>query len=90
MPPGETQDGTVRLSPPSGGRIEVHAAQAVESRYGWLPPRRPCFAGVEIRFAKRARAQRLMEDNGVAVQESCGEWFVGAQHTNGFILRVAD
>ena len=85
----EECDGVVSFSPPAGGRIELHGAAQFAARYAWTPPALPCFAGVEVRFADRARAARLMEDNAVAVQRRGGEWFVRPEHANGFILRLS-
>ena len=84
----EGDDGVPRLSPPGGGVIELHGSKALEERYGWRPPALPCFAGVEVRFADRAAAAKLMGDNGIPVQRG-GEWFVAPAHTNGFVLRLA-
>ena len=81
-------DGSLVVCPPGGGRIEVRTPQAFEARYGWRPAAEPAFAGAEIRFADRARAARLMEDNGVPVQRRGDEWFVAADDANGFILRL--
>lgn len=84
----EGADGVLRLSPPGGGQIELHGANSLQSRYGWAPPALPAFAGVEVRFADRARAARVMGDNGVPVEKRGDEWFVAPQHTNGFLLRL--
>ena len=87
--PVEESDGLVSFSPPAGGRIELHGGAAFESRYAWRPSARPCFAGAGVRFANRALAARLMEDNGVPVTRRGTEWFVQPQHANGFILRLS-
>lgn len=84
----EEPGGVPRLSPPGGGVIELHGAAGFEARYGWRPQALPCFAGVEVRFADRATAAKLMEDNGIPVQRG-DEWFVAPAHTNGFLLRLA-
>ncbi len=84
----EDGNGVLRIAPAGGGVIELFDAVTFEKRYGWLPAALPCFAGVEVRFADRARAASLMEDNGVPVQRRGGEWFVAPADTNGFILRL--
>ncbi len=84
----EDANGVLRLAPADGGTIELHACRGFESRYGWQPAAFPCFAGVEVRFADRTRAARLMEDNGVPVQRRGDEWFVAPADSNGFILRL--
>jgi hypothetical protein len=80
-------DGVLRFSPPGGGAIELFEGAAFERRYGWRPAALPRFAGVEVRFADRARAAGLMEDNGVPVRRG-DEWLVAPEHTNGFLLRL--
>ena len=82
-------DGVSRFFPESGGCIELHNAIDFEARFGWRPVALPCFAGVEVRFASRQAAARLMEDNGVPVQRHGKEWFVTPGYTNGFILRLS-
>ena len=82
-------DGVLRLSPPGGGRIELHDARSLQSRYGWAPSALPAFAGVEVRFTDRAQAARVMGDNGVPVGRLGDEWFVAPRHTNGFVLRMS-
>ena len=89
VPAAQGADGVLRLRPPQGGSIEVHGVDAFEARYGWRPQALPAFAGLEVRFADRARAVALMSENGVPVQKSGAEWFVAPQFTNGFILRLA-
>lgn len=89
-PAKEGTDGVLRFSPAGGGAIELHAAAAFRARYGWEPPAEPCFAGVEIRFASRALAAKLMEDNGVRVRRRENEWFVSPADTNGFVLRISE
>lgn len=89
VPPAEGADGVLRFSARQGGCIELHRAEAFEARYGWRPQALPCFAGVALRFADRAGAAQLMEDNGVPVRRRGGEWFVAADNTNGFILRLS-
>ncbi len=84
----EGADGVLRLAPPGGGVIELYGTPGFEARYGWRPKALPSFAGVEVRFADRARAAKLMEDNGVPVQRRGAEWFVSPADTNGFILRL--
>jgi hypothetical protein len=85
--PMQGSDGVLRFSPSGGGAIELFDAAAFERRYAWRPAALPCFAGVQMRFADRARAASLMEDNGVPVRRS-GEWLVAPEHTNGFLLRL--
>ena len=89
-PAKEGTDGVLRFSPAGGGAIELHAAAAFHARYAWAPPAEPCFAGVEIRFASRALAAKLMEDNGVRVLRRENEWFVSPADTNGFVLRISE
>lgn len=84
----EEATGVLRFAPVNGGTIELHGTSGFEARFGWRPPVLPCFAGVEVSFASRDAAARLMEDNGVPVERRGGEWFVGPAHTNGFILRL--
>ena len=86
--PSQGADGVLRFAPANGGTIELHGASGFEARFGWRPPALPCFAGVEVSFASRDAAARLMEDNGIPVERRGGEWFVGPAHTNGFILRL--
>jgi hypothetical protein len=86
--PASTPHGGLSICPPGGGRIELQSTQALEARYGWRPAASPCFAGVEVRFADRTLAARLMEDNGVPVHRLGDEWFVAAGDANGFILRL--
>lgn len=88
VPAAEGADGVLRFAPPGGGAIELYGAEGFEARYGWRPQARACFAGVEVRFADRVRAAKLMEDNGVPVQRRGEEWFVAPAHTNGFTLRL--
>lgn len=83
-------DGVQLLHPCDGGSIEVHPTEAFVSRFGAAPAQRPCFAGVQVRFANPAHAARLMTDNGVEVKTCGDERFVGAEHTNGFILRMSN
>jgi hypothetical protein len=87
--PSNGADGELLFRPPQGGSIELHGAASFEARYGWLPQALPCFAGVEVRFADRARAAGLMGENGIPVEKRGGEWFVAPQHTNGFTLRLS-
>lgn len=87
-PPLQEPGGALRFSPAGGGSIELHSPKAFEDRYGWRPRALPCFAGAEVRFASRARAAKLMGDNGVPVDKRGEEWFVASEHTNGFILRL--
>lgn len=89
-PAKEGTDGVLRFSPAGGGAIELHAAAGFRARYAWEPSYEPCFAGVEIRFASRALAAKLMEDNGVRVQRRENEWFVSPADTNGFVLRISE
>jgi hypothetical protein len=89
VPPSEEGDRGLRFAPAGGGSIELRNAAAFEDRFGSRPGARPCFAGVEVRFANRAHAAKLMEDNGIPVERRGGEWFVGPAHTNGFILRLS-
>ncbi len=84
----EGPNGTLRLAIPGGGVLEQYTPQAIEARYGWRPRAEPSFAGVAVRFADRAAAARLMEDNGVPVHRGDDEWFVAPEHTNGFLLRL--
>ena len=86
--PSLGSDGVLRFEPAKGGALELHDAAGFEARFGWRPAVLPCFAGVEVSFASRDAAARLMEDNGVPVERRGGEWFVGPAHTNGFILRL--
>lgn len=86
--PTNTVEGALRISPPGGGRIDVHSTASFAARYGWRPAAEPCFAGAEVRFADRTRAARLMEDNGVPVRRNGDEWFVAAGDANGFILKL--
>ncbi len=86
--PSEGADGVLRFAPAKGGTLELHGASGFEARFGWRPAALPCFAGVEVSFASRDAAARLMEDNGVPVERRGGDWFVGPAHTNGFILRL--
>lgn len=88
IPAREGPGGLLGLSPPGGGVIELHDPARFETRYGWRPKTLPCFAGVEVRFADRAAAAKLMEDNGIPVQRG-DEWFAAPSHTNGFLLRLA-
>lgn len=88
VPAAEGADGVLRFSPPGGGTIELHGAKGFEARYGWRPQVLPCFVGVEVRFADRVHAAKLMEDNGAPVQRRGGDWFVAPAGTNGFILRL--
>ena len=83
----EGADGMLRFAPAGGGAIELHEAGKFESRYAWRPKALPCFAGVEVRFADRAAAAKLMEDNGVPVRRG-NEWLVAPANTNGFLLRL--
>ena len=85
--PVRGQDGVLRFSPLGGGVVELFDAATFEKHYGWRPAALPCFAGVEVRFADRARAASLMEDNGVPVRRG-NEWLVAPEHTNGFLLRL--
>ena len=87
-PPSQCADGVLRFSPPGGGRIDLRGVDGFGARYGWQPPALPCFAGVEVRFADRTHAARLMEDNGVCVQRRGGEWFIAPGSTNGFVLGI--
>jgi hypothetical protein len=87
--PATGNDGVLRFRPTRGGTIEVHDAAAFETRYGWRPQALPAFAGVEVRYADRARAAAIMAGNGVPVQKAGDEWFVAPQHTNGFTLRLS-
>jgi len=87
--PSEGADGVIRFAPSNGGRLELHGAAGFEERYGWRPPALPCFAGVEVSFASRDAAARLMVDNGIPLERRGDEWFVGPAHTNGFILRLS-
>ena len=73
-----------------GGRIELYDPPGFESRFGWQPANLPCFAGVDVRFASRAHAAKLMEDNGVPVNRREAEWFISPGFTNGFILRLSE
>lgn len=83
-------DQVLRFSPPGGGTIELHATEAFQARFGWKPPALPCFAGVDVRFARRTEAARHMEDNGVRVQRRANEWFVAPADTNGFLMRISE
>ena len=87
-PPSQRADGVLRFAPANGGTLELHGASGFEARFGWRPAALPCFAGVEVSFASRDAAARLMEDNGVPVERRGGDWFVGPAHANGFILRL--
>lgn len=87
-PPAAGADGVERFEPRGGGRIELYGTGGFEARFGWRPPVVPCFAGIEVRFASRHAAARLMEQNGIPVERRGDEWFVGPAHTNGFILRL--
>ena len=89
LPPTNGAEGVLRFTPPGGGSVELHSAQVFESRFGWRPRALPCFAGAEVRFASRAHAAKLMEDNGIPVQRRGEEWFVAPGNTNGFILRLS-
>ena len=88
-PPTNGADGVLRFSPAGGGCIELHGAGSFDARYGWRPRTQPCFAGIEVRFASRAHAAKLMEDNGIPVERRGGEWFVAPENTNGFTLRLS-
>lgn len=88
--PGDRSDGVVRFAPPDGGTLELYAAEMFSARYGFAPPALPGFFGVEVRFEDRARAARLMEDNGVRVHRRADEWFVAPADANGFILRLCE
>lgn len=79
-------NGVFLLSPRGGGRIEVYETARFAARYGWEPSAGPVFAGVEVRFANREQAARLMEDNGIPVQRD-EDWTVAPLYTNGFLLR---
>ena len=84
-------DGTRHLQPPGGGRIELYPPQIWAQRYGTAPAVRPCFAGVEIRFASRTRAAALMAQNGVSVQAGLNEErFVLPASTNGILMRLVE
>ncbi len=87
--PAKGDDGVLRFHPPQGGTIELQTAASFETRYGWAARALPAFAGVEVRFADRARAAAHMRDNGIPVQVRGEDWFVAPQFTNGFILRLA-
>ena len=88
QPPSVENDGVLRFTPDAGGCIEVHGVEGFERRFGWRPPALPCFAGVEVSFASRDAAARLMGDNGIPIERRGGEWFVAPAHTNGFLLRL--
>lgn len=88
VPAAKGADGVLRFFPAGGGCVELHSAAAIEARYGWRPGALPCFAGVEVRFADRAHAAKLMEDNGVPVQKRGEAWFIAPSDTNGFLLRL--
>jgi hypothetical protein len=87
VPPVKGADGVLRFKPAGGGTLELFGVDAFAARYGWRPAALPCFAGVEVRFADRARAASLMEENGVPVRRK-DEWLVAPEHTNGFLLRL--
>jgi len=87
--PNADSDGVLRFRPTGGGRVELHGIDAFVERFGWRPSRLPCFAGAVVRFADRALAARLMEDNGVQVKRLPDDWFVLPSHTNGFVLGLA-
>ena len=89
LPPSEAPDGALRFYPAAGGCIELHGAQGFEKRFGWRPAALPCFAGVEVSFASRDAAARLMVDNGIPLERRGDEWFVGPAHSNGFVLRLS-
>ena len=89
QPASQEVDGVLRYSPAGGGSIELHGAEGFEVRFGWRPSALPCFAGVEVSFASRDAAARLMVDNGNPLEQRGGEWFVGPAHANGFILRLS-
>jgi Glyoxalase-like domain len=88
-PVSEGADGILRFFPAGGGSIELHNVEGFEAHFGWRPSALPCFAGVEVSFASRDAAARLMVDNGIPLERRGGEWFVGPAHTNGFILRLS-
>ena len=87
--PSSGSDGVLRFEPAKSGALELHDAAGFEVRFGWRPSALPCFAGVEVSFASRDAAARLMVDNGIPLERRGGEWFVGPAHTNGFILRLS-
>ena len=90
QPGSEGPDSVVHFSPSGGGSIQLHSSDLFEERYGWRAPTSPCFAGVRLRFASRAQAARIMEDNGVNVLRRGGEWYVAPVDTNGFVMRISE
>jgi hypothetical protein len=73
---------------PGGGRLEVGTPEAFQSRWGGHAPVRPSLAGVAVRFADRARAAWLMEQNGVNVVRRGDAWHVPPESTGGFLMEL--
>jgi len=86
--PKQGTGGSIDFLPPGGGRITLCTPDVFKARWGSLPAALPAFAAVEVRFADRVRAARLMEDNGVPVERVGEDWFVKPADTGGFVLSL--